>query len=192
MLELLSFNPLCPPDRWLLLLSLSPSPWPQNEQQYRTSAILTSKLPRKINIFQINVQQYRTSELLPSKHPRKITLSKQYEQQYRTSAIPPSKTHSKITHFLTHVQQYHSLDTHTLHKYTIFTMNFSSHNVYVLGILNSSPWVTKLQCWNSSLPTPSVHRTVRCSYYYPLPLASTTGVAPDLGGYNLNKITIFQ
>ena len=87
-------------------------PWPQNEQQYRTSAILPLKVPRKINIFKIHVQQYRTSELLPSKPPRKITISKQYEQQYRTSAIPPSKTHSKITHFLTHVQQYHSLDTH--------------------------------------------------------------------------------
>ena len=66
-------------------------PWPQNEQQYRTSAILPLKVPRKINIFKIHVQQYRTSELLPSKPPRKITISKTYEQQYRTSAIPPSK-----------------------------------------------------------------------------------------------------
>ena len=96
----------------VIVIVVIPSPWPQNEQQYRTSAILPSKLPRKINIFKIHVQQYRTSELLPSKPPRKITISKQYEQQYRTSAIPPSKTHSKITHFLTHVQQYHSLDTH--------------------------------------------------------------------------------
>ena len=47
-------------------------------------------------------------------------------------------------------------------------INVSSHNIYVLGILSSCPWVMVLQCWTSSISNPLSPRRIVVIVFAPV------------------------